>query len=184
MSTHKKSFRHLEEVLDRYRKERRSNKKRRWFGFAALMRRYLRESREDPRLRSSDIAFLQEIQCELREVIESNGIYAAHIEDYTALLHGHQSALDERSRSLAFIPVMLLAITGLAAAAGILADGADSIVASDGTSVILPAAALLSAVMVVLALVERVQIQGWIPIYHEFRLLLEREARRAGRRDS
>ena len=185
MSTHKKSFRHLEVILDRYRTERRSNKKRRWFGVAALVKRLLREPIEYPRLRSSDIAFFRETQCELRELIESNGISADQLEDYATLLNGHQSALEERSRSLGFIPLMLIAIVALAATVGVFADGSDTLVSTAGTDVVVPAVvAVLSAVVVVVALVERVQIQGWVPTYHEFLLLVEREARRMRHRDS
>lgn len=185
MSTHKKSFRHLEEILDRYRRERRSNKKRRWFGLAACVKRLLREPVEYPRLRSSDIEFFREIQCELRELIESNGISADQLEDYAALLNGHQSALDERSRSLAFLPLVLIAIAALAAAVGAFVDGSDSLVGAAGTDVVLPAVvAVVSAVVVVVALAERVQIQGWTPTYHEFLLLVEREASRMRLRDS
>lgn len=185
MSTHKKSFRHLEEILDKYRRERRSNKKRRWFGFSAYVNRLLREPIEYPRLRSSDIRFIRETQCELREAVESNDISADQLEDYASLLNGHQSALDERSRSLAFIPLVLIAIVALAAAMGAVVDGSDSLVGAAGTDVALPGAiAILLGVVVVFALVERVQIQGWTPTYHEFLLLVEREAKRMRHRDS
>ena len=185
MSTQPDSIRHLEAGLNRYREARRSDKKRGLFGLTPWLQRLIRESKEYPRLRASDTAFLYGAQCELREVIDLKGISVDELEDYAVLLTGHQSALDERSRSLAFIPLMLVALAALAAAAGTFTTSSDSLAGCACTAVALPASvAFLVAMMIVLALVERVQIQGWTPIYHEYLLLVEREARRMRRGDA
>ena len=101
------------------------------------------------------------------------------------LLSGHKSALDERSRSLAFIRPLLIALLAFVAAVGFYVDGPDLLEDMSKTEVLAPALAVAASTLVVcLALAERVQIQGWTPTYHEFLLLIEREVKRMRNRGS
>ena len=170
--TQQQSFRHLDGFLDRFRTERRENKKNGWFTLSSLLKRWCSEAVEYPRLRRSDMEFFRRKWCDLHNLIESTAIPADHLEDYTVALRGHLGAVTDRSRILTIIAPFSAALLALFSVGG-------ALVFTDSWQNSFSAAILLFlATMVLLATGERGQMLAAASPDHEFLLLLDREISR------